>query len=208
MKKQRKHLIILLIILGAAVAAYFIINALADKKEADEQAASYTAYSTDPENITVLEVHNQAGSFTLAYDSDNDKWTFPDFPNETVDSSQAKLLADALREVTSDNEITSVTDPEDYGFDGSPAITIDLTFKDGTKTRLSIGDENQTISEYYFRVDDSDTIYTVDSSFYSTFNTDPTSMISSDAAESVSSGSASDSSSTSSSESASSSSAD
>lgn len=189
MKKQKIQMIVLLIVLGAAILAYFGIRAMTQKKEASEQAPSYTAYTVDPKNIANITCHNQAGSFALDYDADKDRWTFTDEPNEVVDQSQAKLLADALKEVTSDNDIKDVKDPEDYGFGENPTMTIDLTMKDGTKTTLYVGSQNSAISEYYFRVGDSDTIYTVSNTFFTDFNVDQPSLVSKDSGDAASSSS-------------------
>lgn len=52
MKKQKIQLIVLLIILGAALIAYFAIRSAAKKKEAEENTAKYTAFSLDPDDIT------------------------------------------------------------------------------------------------------------------------------------------------------------
>ncbi|MEE8885110.1 MAG: DUF4340 domain-containing protein [Eubacteriales bacterium] len=177
MKKQKIQMIVLLVILGLAIAAYFGFKAYNDKKAEEEEAAStFTAYTVDTSDITRIECESESGSFSLDYDSDADSWSFTDDPSTAVSSSEASTLADDLSEITSDHEVADITEPADYGFD-DPMITITVTHADGSQDTLYVGDENTTISEYYFRVGDSTTIYTVDSDFVNDFNVDKSSLV-------------------------------
>lgn len=185
MKRQKIQLIVLLIICGVALAAYFGFKHYNDKQEAAADT-TYTAYTVDTSQIQQIDCHNEAGSFTVARGDDDDSWVFPDHPDETVDTSQVESMLNLLSEIKSDNEVTNVTSPEDYGFGDDPTITIELTMKDGSKETLYVGSKNSTISAYYFRVGDSDTIYTVNTSFYSTFNLDHPSLVSTDSTSSSS----------------------
>lgn len=178
MKKQKIQLIVLLIICGVALAAYFGFKHYNEKQEAAEDV-SYTACTVDTDQIQQIECHNDAGSFTVARGGD-DSWVFPDEPDETVDTTQVTSMLNLLSEITSDNEVTGVTSPEDYGFGDDPTITIKLTMKDGSTETLYVGSKNSTISAYYFRAGDSDTIYTVNTSFVNTFNLDQPSLVSTD----------------------------
>ena len=185
MKKQKIQMIVLLVILGAAIAAYFGFRAWKQKQD-DAENQTYTAYSVDQDDITGIECHNDAGSFAISRDSSKGNWTFDDEPDETVDATQADNLAKKLSEISSDHEVNDVTKPEDYGFGDDPTITIQITRKDGTTDTLYVGSENSTISEYYFRVGDSDTIYTVSTDFVNAFNVDQPSLVSKSASSSSS----------------------
>ena len=87
-------------------------------------------------------------------------------------------MTDALSDLSSDNEITDVTDFTQYGLD-SPVMTITITLSDGSTHKLEVGDYNSQISEYYLRVDDADTVYTISSTIYSDFNLTTSNLVAS-----------------------------
>jgi len=183
MKKQKIQLIVLLVICGVALAAYFGFKQY-NAKHDDTEDTSYTAYTVDTDQIQQIDCQNEKGSFSVARDGDT--WTFPDDPGEKVDTAQVESMLNLLEKITSDNEVTGVTSPEDYGFNDNPTMTISLTMKDGSTETLYVGDTNKAISAYYFRVGDADTIYTVDASFVVTFNVDQSSLVSTDSSSSSS----------------------
>ncbi|MGN0363994.1 MAG: DUF4340 domain-containing protein [Bilifractor sp.] len=203
MKKQKIQLIILLIVLAAAIGIYFAVKAWNKKEEEKESAddSTYTALTlTDDEikDITNITAANDAGGFKVSHDTKEDTWTFDDFPDEPVDTTQINTMTKDLSDLSSDNEITSVTDFAQYGLD-DPAMEVTITFSDGTTHKLDVGDYNSQISEYYLRIDDSDTVYTISSTIYSDFNlttsnlvasTSSSSSSTSEPTDSVSSGSA------------------
>lgn len=180
MKKQKIQLIILLVILGCAIGAYFAAKAYSAHKEASEKSPTYTAFSLSDDDVSGIQnitVTNDAGGFNVNHDSDADTWSFSDFPDETVDTTQIKTMTDALSDLSSDNEITDVTDFTQYGLD-SPVMTITITLSDGSTHKLEVGDYNSQISEYYLRVDDADTVYTISSTIYSDFNVTTSNLVS------------------------------
>ena len=181
MKKQKIQLIILLVILGCAIGAYFAAKAYSAHKEATEKSTSYTALSLSDDDISGIKnitAANDAGGFNVNHDADADTWSFADFPDEKVDTTQIKTMTDALSDLSSDNEITDVTDFTQYGLD-SPVMTITITLSDGSTHKLEVGDYNSQISEYYLRVDDADTVYTISSTIYSDFNLTTSNLVAS-----------------------------
>ena len=181
MKKQKIQLMTLLVILGCAIGAYFAAKAYSAHKEATEKSTSYTALSLSDNDISGIKnitAANDAGGFNVNHDSDTDTWSFADFPDEKVDTTQIKTMTDALSDLSSDNEITDVTDFTQYGLD-SPVMTITITLSDGSTHKLEVGDYNSQISEYYLRVDDADTVYTISSTIYSDFNLTTSNLVAS-----------------------------
>lgn len=195
MKKQKIHLIVLLIVLGAALLSYLGVTKYNEKKEeeekAEEEASTSTALELNPDDIVKIDCSNDAGSFSLT--KDGDTWTFTDQPDEEVDTSQVDTMLDDLEKIESDNEITDVTDFEQYGVQDDqedPTMSIVIEMSDGTTHTIIVGDYNDTISEYYMRVDGSkDTVYTLSTTIYSDFNVSQPDLVASD--ESVSSSSSS-----------------
>ncbi len=186
MKKQKIQLIILLVILGCAIGAYFAAKTYSAHKEASEKSPTYTAFSLSDDDVSGIQnitVTNDAGGFNVNHDSSADTWSFSDFPDETVDTTQIKTMTDALSDLSSDNEITDVTDFTQYGLD-SPVMTITITLSDGSTHKLEVGDYNSQISEYYLRVDDADTVYTISSTIYSDFNVTTSNLVSTDSSSS------------------------
>lgn len=190
MKKQKTQLIILLIVLAAAIGVYFAVKAWNKKEEEKESAddSTYTALTlTDDEikDITNITATNDAGGFKVSHDTKEDTWTFDDFPDESVDTTQIETMTKDLSDLSSDNEITSVTDFSQYGLD-DPAMEVTITFSDGTTHKLDVGDYNSQISEYYLRIDDSDTVYTISSTIYSDFNLTTSNLVASTSSSSSS----------------------
>ena len=179
MKKQKIQLIILLVILGCAIGAYFAAKAYSAHKEASEKSTTYTALSLSDDDLSGIQnitATNDAGGFNVNHDSNADTWSFADFPDEKVDTTQIKTMTDALSKLTSDNEIKDVTDFTQYGLD-KPAMTVTITLQDGSTHKLEVGNYNSQISEYYLRVDDASTVYTISSTIYSDFNVTTSNLV-------------------------------
>ena len=179
MKKQKTQLIILLVVLGCAVGAYFAAKSYSSHKEASKKSATYTAFSLSDDDISGIQnitAANDAGGFNVNHDSKADTWTFADFPDEKVDTTQIHTMTDALSNLSSNNEIKNVTDFTQYGLD-SPTMTVTITLSDGSTHKLAVGDYNNQIAEYYLRVDDADTVYTISSTIYSDFNVTTSNLV-------------------------------
>lgn len=191
MKNQKKQLIILLGILAVCVVGYFAAGAYADRKEAADAEAGteYTAVSFESSEVVQLEINGSAGTLLLAYDSGS--WSFLNdisaemaqadglSESETaeyeVNATTANTILGYLEEITSEYEITPEEELSAYGLE-DPSMTVAVTMEDGTVLRLVFGDCNEMLGEYYFYVDDADTLYTMSSYTYNILNKSDTDL--------------------------------
>ncbi len=186
MKKQKRQLVVLLILLVLAIGAWQGLKAYNIKQEEKEAAASTVdILSVATDEITSLTVNNGNGSYQLNYDGST--WSFADWDaiseelatadsdvtdsvsyTGNVSATEIATLTWKLEDVTGSQEIANVTDFTRFGLD-EPQISVVVVLADGTEHTLTIGDYNETASVYYLRLDESSSVYAIDSSLYSTF---------------------------------------
>ena len=63
--------------------------------------------------------------------------------------------------IESDNQISDAENMADFGLEEIMS-SITFEFADGESLTCTVGDYNDVMSVYYFKTDESDTIYTVD----------------------------------------------
>ncbi len=128
-----------------------------------EMAAEGSNSETDAEDSTAAE--DAAEEDDTAEDSTAEETSAKTYE---VNSSKADEILEALANLTCTNEMTDVTDMEQYGLD-APKATVSVTLSDGTTHTVEIGAENTMISCHYLRVDGGDTVYTVSDDTYELF---------------------------------------
>lgn len=168
MKKQKwKKLFLALAVLVLLLAVYLILQKWnRAQEETEETEASEQIVSLDPDEIGKLTVKNQSGSLTFV--KLGDAWSYEadaEFPlnQETLDGT-----AETLKEVTANRRLEDGAELSEYGLD-SPALQITVEKTDGTELTLQIGDENGVTGDYYAKLAEEDTIYTIGSSVASAF---------------------------------------
>jgi len=169
MKRQKVQLIAILVILILCIGSYVFLLKYNAKVEEDEETDDYTILTLDTDDIVkiVLETSDDGEVFTLV--KSDDVWSVSGDDETDIDESAVEDLLNDGETITSDKEITDVTDFEMYGLD-EPALTITFTDSSDNEYKLSIGDYSSSASMYYARVNDESTVYLVDSTVYSAFN--------------------------------------
>ena len=92
-----------------------------------------------------------------------------------VNSTTANTILGYLEEITSTYEITPEEELSAYGLE-DPSMTVTVTMEDGTVYQLVFGDYNEMLGEYYFYVNDSDTLYTMSNYTYNILNKSDTDL--------------------------------
>ncbi len=143
-------------------------------EETTDAAADVSAEGTSTE--TPAEVQYEYTS-EVAYDLvlENGAWVLASDKTVELDQDSVTYLLSNLATVTSNKEITGVTDFAQYGLD-HPSLTIEVTVNDGTNTSIYIGDYNSVSSMYYVRIGDSANVYLITSTLNASFGVDSSSF--------------------------------
>lgn len=151
---------------------------------AAETEESSAVETTDAADASAEEASTQAPAevqyeYTseVAYDLvlENGAWVLASDKTVELDQDSVTYLLSNLATVTSNKEITGVTDFAQYGLD-HPSLTIEVTVNDGTKTSIYIGDYNSVSSMYYVRIGDSANVYLITSTLNASFGVDSSSF--------------------------------
>ncbi len=169
--KLYRNAIILVVVLGLLVGAYFLIS---NKKAATSDAADkstttneISVIKADYEKIISLEFNNENGSFTL---NKKDKaWTMDPALELPIDNSIAGTSAADMSAITAEKVIEEkATDLSKYGLD-KPA-TIKVGLEDGSSMELEVGSTNPTNDGIYVMKKGDSKVYLIGSYFSSSFN--------------------------------------
>ncbi len=144
---------------------YLLLTKVNQEKE--ETAASVVAFLTDTDQISAVSFAAAGESFSFR--EDNGNWVFTEDNAFPLDTSALHTALSSLSEISASRELTKVTDFAAYGL-SDPAYEIKLTSAAEGEITLAIGDLNTLTNTYYFRVNDSDSVYLVDSSVYDVFD--------------------------------------
>lgn len=158
MKRQKKQLVILIILLAVCVLGYVLLNIYQEKKEekeAEENAAE-TIFTTDTEKITQFSY--MADGVTYHYEKSEDGWTCEEEPDLKLDETQILALLSNLAEISCDEVLSDVEDYDTYGFN-DPSNVIEFRTEDGEQYSITIGDYNQTAYCYYYMTNLSENVY-------------------------------------------------
>lgn len=190
MKKRVLTLVIVVIVLGLLIGAYFIIGNLQkeDDTASEDTTQTITVISSSPDNATALSYASKNGkaSFTLdgtwVYDGDKE---FPLSQTKFQDMLDSATKVEAKRDITEEAQ----TDDSVYGFD-APTLTLTVSYNDSTKDELVFGMYNDTLSSYYLKYRDkiyltgSDTVDAFDKELYDLLDTTNLETISEDSVKS------------------------
>ncbi|SDB07337.1 DUF4340 domain-containing protein [Eubacterium oxidoreducens] len=180
MERQKKSMFILLIVIAACIAMYFILTRVnAALEEADEEDTQY-ALSIDSADVTGFSYiyGDETYTFTLA----DEEWTCDQMEGEDLDEDSVMAVAQELCAIETEQVIEAPDDLEQYGLE-NPSNTFTVTYGDETVTIL-IGDYNDTTGYYYIKNADADDVYVVDSSVITSIETDPSGLVAEEEEES------------------------
>lgn len=161
MKKKSVKLVSSVVVLAVLCGAYAGVKtyvAKQEKEESSEEDSKTDVLAIALDDIKSLEFIIDKENITFEKDSDN--WVDKNDAGFPVNQSTMDTTAEALKDVKADRVLNDVEDLSEYGLD-SPANTITVKTDDAT-TRICVGDENTSTSQYYITKDDDDkTVYVV-----------------------------------------------
>lgn len=174
MKKKSVKLLsslVVLALLGGTYAGVRIYVEQQEKKESEAEEAEnrdivlFSASADSLETISFL-IDEQEVEFD--YDADKDLWTKRDEANFPVSQDKLSEAAGAVSGINADRVLENVENLAEYGLD-APENTVSVTAGDEESITLRIGDENESVSQYYVSTDDETKVYLVASSLIEPF---------------------------------------
>lgn len=172
MEKQKKTLLVLVVVLIVCVLAYFGATKWTEKKENEEvtdaSSESITVASYEESEITGVSYSVDGTLLSLSlntYEEDSESvWEYID--GDAIyqfDTDKVSTMLSYLTTITADSVIEDPEDITQYGF-STPTNEITITTEDGSTT-YTIGSSNEITGSYYLMVDyDESKVYVIDSS--------------------------------------------
>lgn len=164
MRKQKKQLIILIVILALLAVGYFVLRSYNEKEKvriANENTSNQIyALNLSVDNVQKITYSYQGVEYE--YKKEGDIWVYPKDTSITLKQDSVNQIVKNAAQLIADEEIDNVTDLEQYGL-AEPANTIKIVTSD-KEYLIHIGNYNSTISKYYIYTDDPTIVYTVGSS--------------------------------------------
>lgn len=180
--RNKKSIVIAVIVIVLLLAGILILN-FADFSSEDggtavTSAPSYTVFSSEVSDLKSVEV--RTADTSIKAENINGEWTIGGMDKSDVDPSKVSALVGTASSITSNRRIEdNVTDFAQYGLE-NPSISVIITGMDGSVNTLCIGDKSPTLGEYFIRLNNDTTVYTLYShkvdtllnplSYYSDFN--------------------------------------
>lgn len=170
MQKQKKQMILVLVLLVLFCGAYAGIRIYNDKqadKEAKEAEAAKT-YITKIKQEEITAFSYQNADQTLQFVKEDDTWISQNDASIKLDQSAVKSMLETISELEAEEVVETSEELSTYGFD-KPMNVITVTTAEGTTT-LTVGMENTITNQYYLRKNKEDTLYLVSGTFMSGFS--------------------------------------
>lgn len=164
-KKSILKIGISLLVFCILLGAYFFLKQL-NKEESEEETTSEEVFSASSDEIEKISFDLEGEKVTFV--KSDDEWKDEQDNNFPVDQSKIESILDGLTSVTSSRSITDAEDLDEYGLK-TPSQTITIDEDDETTRTIQMGDYNETADAYYAMIDQSDTVYLLESSFESLF---------------------------------------
>ena len=178
MTKNTKKLLGLvgaLAVLGGAYGGIVWINQNNEEKAAEQSKAekeANTFYLSQMEEPISISYTNSYGTFAFSYDTENETWSYDSDEHFPVTQSYLTSISSDLKSFIAERKLEEVQDDLSvYGLD-NPSCTITAKGSDDTEVTIQIGSLNSYNSDYYAKVEGSDDIYTIASSYVSDISND------------------------------------
>ena len=159
--KNKKGLIVGIIILVLLLGAYFLLRYLnLDEEDAEEEDVGEAVFEIDADDISNIQI--VSGENTFDFSHGDDKWSYVE--DDKFPLSESAIL-DKVSSLTSVSSMRTIEDPDnlaDFGLE-NPEVTATVTDTDGKETELALGATNDAVSGCYMSMNgDTSKIYLVD----------------------------------------------
>ena len=165
-KKKRRRMLIAVAVLLLLVVIYIFVSMADFNAEVAETVEETPVLYVDTDDVASAVVENSYGTFSFSYDGET--WTSDDDEEIELDQDALGTLWNRLNPISAVRDLGEITENlDDYGLE-EPAVTITVTYEDGTVVSVYLGNETSD-DNLYFMTSESDNIYTGDSYLVSAF---------------------------------------
>ena len=163
MSRGRKQVLIASVVLVVILAFYFGAKEYSDqveKKQQEEEAAE-TIQVTDFEIADVVAFFYTSADLVVSFELDGETWKNTADESLEIDTEKIESFLENFNAIESNNQISDIENMADFGLE-EPMSSITFQFTDSESLTCTVGEYNDVMSVYYFKTNESDTIYTVD----------------------------------------------
>lgn len=159
MKKQKKQMVILLIVCLICVGGFlFLQNVDLEKKDETSEKENYKLEVFDADKVSEIVI---SGENELHFVKKDGIWNSADDVSFILDQATVNSLVTNLSKIYTDTKIGAVDDPEEFGLK-NPVLTIEVKMEDGTEAEIRSGLYNDLAYGYYIQINEDPEIYLAD----------------------------------------------
>lgn len=159
MKKQRKQMLILLVVCLICVGGFlFLQNADLEKKDETTETENYKLEVFETEKVSELIV---SGENELHFIKKDGVWILADDESLSLDQATVNSLVTNLGKIYTDTKIGTVEDLNEFGLK-DPVLTVDVILEDGSEAEIRGGLYNDLAYGYYIQVNEDPEVYLAD----------------------------------------------
>jgi len=172
MKKQKKQLIVMLLVLALLAVGYVLLqryNASKEKENAtDTTEQLFDQFGNETDSSQVTELSYYVDGELCSFIKEGDVWKAKEDKELTIKQSPVNTMVSSVVGTYIVSRLEDVTDLSQYGLK-EPVNTITLKVA-GTEHVIKVGDSNEMTSCLYLQMDDSSIVYVVSSGIPNSFN--------------------------------------
>lgn len=169
MKKQRKQLVIMLVLLGFLIIAYFALGAYNDAQENKEQEETETITVTDLKYEDVIAFSYHYKEENNSFIKSGEEWMYDADQSFDVDETKIEDMLSAACKVKAEDYFDAYESLDNYGLD-EPQCVINISFTNGSTVKLQIGNYNDMVGYYYMMKEGDNNLYLIDVALYNAFS--------------------------------------
>lgn len=157
------------LVLVGAIILLLIWNPFATQEETPEQpdtpsteeTTTITVLDKSKENEVVIQrvdITNKDDNFTILYNKNEKVFYLDGYTDILLSTDMTDLLQEYTAKLVAVDTVSKVTELKDFGLD-KPTATIAITYTDGSKATMYVGNVTPTEDGYYVRTDKDDKVY-------------------------------------------------
>lgn len=160
-KKKVLPLIIMVFLLVVLIVSYFALKNYNESEAETTGDDTETIMSFNTQNVTSIEIKNEAGDFNYEYDLLDSTWKYADDTEFPLDESQLTSMLGAVCSLNAQRRLEeSLDNISQYGLE-NPSYMMKISGDEGIDYTLYIGDKSST-GNYYAYIDGTDIVYMID----------------------------------------------
>lgn len=158
-------IILLIIILGGLIGAYFYLSKNPQNKTEEDKVAetkTIEILKLDENKISKITLNNEKGS--ISFVKRDDKWVYEEKPDLKLDENMVNSVVQNFTALNAEKSVEKEpSDLEKYGLKDTKN-TATATLQDGSTYTLELGNQTPSGSSFYLKVKDKNEVYTVSES--------------------------------------------